>query len=137
MNVVFFSRSDITTTQKGLCAKIQNSKIGKKNSIALYTILCKYTQRNCFYTASTEKSSSKFIHSMVKVLVGKILQFEESDSVINSSMQQLRKLLPLIYCPTRFFFYKLHFYEQRQVEIGKKLGKSQATPWGWTLASWK
>ena len=44
MNVVFFSRSDITTTQKGLCAKIQNSKIGKKNSIALYTILCKYTQ---------------------------------------------------------------------------------------------
>ena len=31
------------------------------------------------------------------------------------------------------FFCKQHFYKQRQAKIGKKLSKSQATPWGWTF----
>ena len=35
------------------------------------------------------------------------------------------------------FFYKQHFYKQHQAEIGKKLSKCQATPWGRTFAIWK
>ena len=35
------------------------------------------------------------------------------------------------------FFYKQHFYKQRQAEIGKTLSKSLATPWDWTFAIWK
>ena len=31
------------------------------------------------------------------------------------------------------FFYKQHFHKQRQAEIGKKLNKSYATPWGRTF----
>ena len=35
------------------------------------------------------------------------------------------------------FFYKQHFYKQRQIEIGKKSSKCWATPWGWNSAIWK
>ena len=31
------------------------------------------------------------------------------------------------------FFYKQHFYKQRQAEICKELSKRLATPWGWTF----
>ena len=30
--------------------------------------------------------------------------------------------------PNTRFFYKQHFYKQRQAEIGKKISKSEATP---------
>ena len=35
------------------------------------------------------------------------------------------------------FFYKHHFYKQRQAEIGKKSSKCSATLLGWTFAIWK
>ena len=34
-------------------------------------------------------------------------------------------------------FYKKYFYKQRQAEMGKKLSKSEVTPWRWTFAIWK
>ena len=35
------------------------------------------------------------------------------------------------------FLYKQKFYKKHQADIGKTTSKSQAKPWGWTLASWK
>ena len=32
------------------------------------------------------------------------------------------------------FFYKQHFYKQRQTEIDKKSSKCRATTWGWAFA---
>ena len=33
-----------------------------------------------------------------------------------------------LFCYTRFFLYKQHFYKQRQPEIGQKSSKCLATP---------
>ena len=35
--------------------------------------------------------------------------------------------------PSTLFFYKQHFYMQHQAKISKKIGKNQATLWGWTF----
>ena len=71
----------------------------------IFSAFLKCTQWNWFYTASTENPLiNPFIHlgnifqGKNVFLITRILA--QSDSVINSSMQQPWKLLPVIYCAT-------------------------------------
>ena len=65
----------------------------------------KCTQWNWFYTASTENPLINPFNHWGKIFRGKNVFLitrilVQSDPVINSSMQQLRKRLPVIYCAT-------------------------------------
>ena len=72
-----------------------------------YFVKC--TQWNWFYTASTENPLINPFNHWGKLFRGKNIFLitwilVQSDPVINSSMQQLRKRLPVIYCATYLLY---------------------------------
>ena len=82
---------------------------------------------NKLKVASKEHIATGSYHHLLFSLISLFLSTKEN-SVIN--LQCVRNKIILYYT---HFFYKQHFYKQRQAEISKKLSKYWAIPSGWTF----